>query len=47
VQWLVTTLFSLLHAAADEVEAGWLDPEEVPTVVEATLLPAFRAGRRD
>ncbi len=37
VGWLVTTTFSLLHAAADEVTAGRLAPSDAPDVLEATL----------
>jgi AcrR family transcriptional regulator len=39
--WLVTTIYSLVHAAADEVDAGRLDPAEAAGVLEATLLPAL------
>jgi AcrR family transcriptional regulator len=39
--WLVTTIYSLVHAAAEEVEAGRLDPADAPDVLEATLLPAL------
>jgi AcrR family transcriptional regulator len=36
-EWLVTTTFSLLHAAADEVNDGRLAPSDAPGVLEATL----------
>jgi AcrR family transcriptional regulator len=36
-EWLVTTTFSLLHAAADEVNDGRLAPSDAPDVLEATL----------
>jgi hypothetical protein len=36
-EWLVTTTFSLLHAAADEVSDGRLAPSDAPDVLEATL----------
>jgi AcrR family transcriptional regulator len=40
--WLVTVMYSLLHATADEVLAGRLDPGEAPDVLESTVLSAFR-----
>ncbi|GAB2859874.1 TetR/AcrR family transcriptional regulator [Lentzea nigeriaca] len=39
--WLVTTVYSLLHAAAEDVNAGRLAAEEAAGVLEATLLPAL------
>lgn len=39
--WLVTTVYSLIHAAADEVEAGRLAAEDAAAVLEATLVPAL------
>ncbi|SDN32940.1 transcriptional regulator, TetR family [Lentzea albidocapillata subsp. violacea] len=41
--WLVTTVYGLLHAAADEVNTGQLKAEEAADVLEATLLPALRS----
>jgi AcrR family transcriptional regulator len=41
--WLVTTIYSLLHAAAEEVDAGRLEPEAAADVLEATLLPMLEA----
>jgi TetR/AcrR family transcriptional regulator, mexCD-oprJ operon repressor len=41
--WLVATFYSVLHGAADEVDAGRLDPAEAPNVLTATLLAAFAA----
>jgi AcrR family transcriptional regulator len=35
--WLVTAFYSLLHAAADDADAGRLSEEDVPGVLEATL----------
>jgi AcrR family transcriptional regulator len=35
--WLVTALYSLLHAAADDANAGRLDPAAVPDLLDATL----------
>jgi AcrR family transcriptional regulator len=39
--WLVTTFYSLLHAAAQEVDAGRLKAAAAPDVLESTLLAAF------
>lgn len=39
--WLVTTVYSLIHAAADEVDAGRLAAEDAAEVLEATLVPAL------
>jgi AcrR family transcriptional regulator len=42
-RWLVTTAYSLMHAAADEVTAGRLRPEEAERLlvltIQATLAP--------
>jgi hypothetical protein len=46
VTWLVTTFFGILHAAADEVDAGWLSADDAPAIIEATLLPALLAQPR-
>lgn len=40
--WLATMVYSLLHAAADEVDAGRLPADDVADLLEATLLPALR-----
>ena len=39
--WLVTTAFSLMHSAADEVHAGRIKPDDVPALLTQTLLAAF------
>jgi AcrR family transcriptional regulator len=39
--WLVTTFYTLLHAAAAEVDAGHLDAATAGDVVAATVLAAF------
>lgn len=39
--WLATMVYSLLHAAADEVDAGRLAAADVAGLLEATLLPAL------
>jgi AcrR family transcriptional regulator len=44
VSWLVTTVYSLLHAAAEEVNAGRLQEHDAADVLEATLLPALRGS---
>jgi AcrR family transcriptional regulator len=41
--WLVATFYSVLHSAAEEVDAGRLDPAHAPDVLTATLLTAFAA----
>ena len=35
--WLVTTFYAVLHAAADEVNAGRLSPAEVPGLLTTTM----------
>ena len=48
-QWLVTTTFSLMHAAAEDTAAGRLKAEDGADLITATVLSAFtppiRAGR--
>ncbi|MEU4575530.1 MULTISPECIES: TetR family transcriptional regulator [Nonomuraea] len=44
VSWLVSTFFSLLHTAAQEIESGRLDRADAAAVLSATLLGAFRAA---
>jgi AcrR family transcriptional regulator len=39
--WLITTVYSLLHAAADDVNHGRLEEDLAAHVLEATLLPAL------
>jgi len=39
--WLVTTIYSLMHAVVQEVDAGRLSHGEVGVVLETTLLPAI------
>jgi TetR/AcrR family transcriptional repressor of mexCD-oprJ operon len=41
--WLVATFYSVLHSAAEEVDAGRLDPIQAPEILTATLLAAFAA----
>ena len=39
--WLVATYYSVLHGAADEINAGRLSEEDAPWVITRTLLAAF------
>nr|WP_166639862.1 TetR family transcriptional regulator [Amycolatopsis sp. SID8362] len=41
LSWLVTTVYTLLHAAAEDVNAGRLPHEDAGNVLEATLMSAF------
>lgn len=41
VRWLATTFYGLIHAAAEDVNAGRLEPGDAPHLVEATLLSAL------
>lgn len=42
-QWLVTTAYSVMHAAADDAGAGRLDPADAQRAIVGTLLAAFTA----
>jgi len=44
--WLVTTVYTLLHAAADEANAGRLDPAEAGRVLAATIVAALQGPLR-
>jgi AcrR family transcriptional regulator len=50
MSWLVTTVYTLLHAAAEDVNAGRLPAEGAAHVLDATLLSALavptKNGRR-
>jgi TetR/AcrR family transcriptional regulator, mexCD-oprJ operon repressor len=39
--WLVATFYGLMHGAAEEVDAGRLDPDQAAGVLTATLQSAF------
>ncbi|WP_405709100.1 TetR/AcrR family transcriptional regulator [Streptomyces xanthophaeus] len=39
--WLVTVVYSLVHAAAAEVQAGRMDPADAPEVLPSTVLAAL------
>jgi AcrR family transcriptional regulator len=41
--WLVATFYSLMHGAAEEVDAGRLDPDQAARVLTATILAALAA----
>ncbi|RAS65843.1 TetR family transcriptional regulator [Lentzea atacamensis] len=43
ITWLVTTVYSLLHAAAEDVNTGQLRADEAAEVLEATLLQALES----
>jgi AcrR family transcriptional regulator len=43
LSWLVTALYSLVHAAADEIGAGRLTAEQAPDVIVASLRSLYRA----
>jgi TetR/AcrR family transcriptional repressor of mexCD-oprJ operon len=40
-QWLITTTYSLMHAAAEDAAAGRLDAGDAAGLITATLLAAF------
>ena len=42
-QWLITTTYSLMHAAAQDAAAGRLDADDAAGLITATLLAAFTA----
>lgn len=49
-QWLITTAFSLMHAAAEDAAAGRIKADEAPGLITATLLAAYTpptGGRMD
>jgi hypothetical protein len=42
-RWMVTTVISLMHAAAEDAAAGRVKVDQVPGLITATLLAAFTA----
>jgi TetR/AcrR family transcriptional regulator, mexCD-oprJ operon repressor len=44
--WLVATFYSLMHTAAEEVDAGRLDPAQAAGVLTATILAALAVPDR-
>lgn len=45
LNWLVTLVYSLLHAAAEDVNTGRLEESDAARTVEATLLAALSGDR--
>ena len=45
VEWLVTSFYTLMHAAGTEVDAGTLPAEDAARVLESTLLALVRPER--
>ncbi|MCC3761819.1 TetR/AcrR family transcriptional regulator [Glycomyces sp. TRM65418] len=43
LSWMVTALYSLVHAASDEISAGRLTAEQAPEVLVASLGSLYRA----
>ncbi|ADB30642.1 transcriptional regulator, TetR family [Kribbella flavida DSM 17836] len=43
VSWLVGTMHSVMHNAADEIHAGRVQPEQAAGLITATVLSAFAA----
>jgi AcrR family transcriptional regulator len=43
VDWLVTVVYSLMHAAAESVNAGRLDRDDAAAVIVATIIPVLGA----
>jgi TetR/AcrR family transcriptional repressor of mexCD-oprJ operon len=39
--WLVATFYSLMHGAAEEVDAGRLEPDQAADVLAASMLSAL------
>lgn len=44
LDWLVTTFYAVLHAAADDVDAGRRPSADTPELLVTTLLSVFRAA---
>jgi TetR/AcrR family transcriptional repressor of mexCD-oprJ operon len=42
LSWLITALYSLVHAASDEISAGRLTAEAAPDVLSASLRSLYR-----
>jgi TetR/AcrR family transcriptional regulator, mexCD-oprJ operon repressor len=39
--WLVATFYSVMHGAAEEVDAGRLEPDQAADVLAASMLSAL------
>jgi hypothetical protein len=46
-QWLITTTFSLMHAAAEDAAAGRIQADAAAGLITATLLAAFTPPTED
>jgi TetR/AcrR family transcriptional repressor of mexCD-oprJ operon len=46
-EWLVAALHAIVHAAANEVEAGRLDSQRAPHVITETMLAIYTSAPRD
>jgi TetR/AcrR family transcriptional regulator, mexCD-oprJ operon repressor len=44
--WLITACITLIHACAEEVRAGRIDPDDAPCVLIATVCDIFTGSRR-
>jgi TetR/AcrR family transcriptional regulator, mexCD-oprJ operon repressor len=44
-QWLVTTLYALIHAAGDDVRAGRIDAGDAPGILTTSVRDLFTATR--
>jgi AcrR family transcriptional regulator len=49
LDWLITTFYAVLHAAADEADAGRVSPADAPDLLAATVssLLAARTSEKD
>jgi TetR/AcrR family transcriptional regulator, mexCD-oprJ operon repressor len=45
--WMVSVFYSVIHGAADEINAGRLTADRAPKLITATLLSAFTPGTTD
>ncbi len=43
LSWLITTFYAVLHAAADEADAGRVSPAEAPDLLATTVLSLLAA----
>jgi AcrR family transcriptional regulator len=43
VDWLITTFYAVLHAAADEADAGRVSPADAPDLLATTVLSLLAA----
>lgn len=46
LDWLIASFYAVLHAAADEADAGRLSPADAPKLLVATILPMFTSPQR-